>query len=344
MIHRRVTQSTLVGLAVVAAWSVCGIAAQESTSSRQSFLRLIDRARVPLSPDVTAVPGTSRFVRERFTFAAEQTARVPGVSLKLPGDGRRPAVIVLHGTGDRKESMIPLLEALADRGFLAVATDGRHHGERAKGPGDYPQAILQAYRTGRGHPFLYDTAWDAMRLVDYLQSRPDVDGARIGMMGISKGGMETYLTAAADPRVAAAVPVIGVQSFRWALEHDRWQARVETIFGAVMGAARDSLRPVDADFVQEFYDRVVPGIYEEFDGPAMLPLIAPRPLLVVNGDSDELTPLEGVRQAAAAAESAYRDARAEEKFQLLVQPNAGHEFTPAAQRAAFDWLVRWLKP
>ena len=142
----------------------------------------------------------------------------------------------MHGTGDSKAGMEPLLSALADRGFLAVAIDGRHHGERAAGPNDYPQAILHAFRTGKGHPFLYsDTVWDVMRLVDYLETRPDVDRARIGLMGISKGGIETYLTAAVDPRVAVAVPVIGVQSFRWALANNAWQARVETILPAVVG-------------------------------------------------------------------------------------------------------------
>ena len=183
-----------------------------------------------------------------------------------------------------------------------------------------------------------------MRLVDYLETRSDVDRARIGMMGISKGGMETYLAAAVDPRIAAAVPVIGVQSFAWALANNAWQARVETIFAAVAGAARDGLRPIDAELVQEFYDRVVPGIYDEFDAPAMLPLIAPRPLLVINGDSDALTPLPGVEESAKAAESAYRRAAAPEKFRLLVQPDTGHEFTPDAQRTALDWLARWLKP
>src|SRR6185295_14599262 len=103
-----------------------------------------------------------------------------------------------------------------------------------------------------------------------------------------------------DPRVAVAVPVIGVQSFRWALANNAWQGRVETILPAVAGAARDGLRPVTAEFVQEFYDRVVPGIYGEFDAPLMLPLIAPRALLVVNGDSDALTPLPGVEESSRA--------------------------------------------
>jgi dienelactone hydrolase len=76
--------------------------------------------------------------------------------------------------------------------------------------------------------------------VDYLATRADSDPARIGLMGISKGGMETYLASAVDPRIAVAVPVIGAQSFRWALDHDAWQWRVGTISPAVEAAPRFS--------------------------------------------------------------------------------------------------------
>jgi dienelactone hydrolase len=314
-------------------------------SSRSAFLKLIDRPRVPAVPAVSTLVLKGRIAWEEFTFTTEAQQRVPGLTAALAGaPKRRPAVIVLHGTGDSKEGMMPLLEAFAGRGFLAVAIDGRHHGIRAIDSGEYLRAILQAYQTGREHPFLYDTVWDALRLVDYLQTRSDVDGTRIGMLGISKGGMETYLAAAADPRIAAAVPVIGVQSFAWALEHNAWQARIDTILGAVGAAARGDRRPLDAEFVRDFYDRVVPGIYEEFDAPAMLPLIAPRPLLVINGDSDALTPLAGVENSAKAAERAYRSARAPEKFRLVIQRDTGHEFTADAQRTAVDWMARWLKP
>ena len=48
----------------------------------------------------------------------------------------------------------------------------------------------------------------------------DVDRRRIGVIGISKGGMETYLAAAVDIRIAVAVPVIGVQSVGWAIAND----------------------------------------------------------------------------------------------------------------------------
>jgi alpha-beta hydrolase superfamily lysophospholipase len=257
-------------------------------------------------------------------------------------------VIVLHGTGGSKEGMTSRLRELARRGFVAVAIDGRYHGERGKaaaaGMSAYQAAILRAYRSGGERPFLYDTVWDVMRLIDYLETRSDVDAARIGLIGISKGGMETYLAAAADPRVAVAVPLIGVQSFRWALEHGAWDSRAWTLREAIEAAARDSGEGVGAAFMRKFYDRVAPGLYAEFDGPAMLPLVAPRPLLVINGDSDPRTPVAGVRQCIAAAEAEYKARGAADRIVLHLQPDAGHQVTADADRLALSWLEKWLKP
>ena len=341
--------------AVVLSQSAAAVVQDRSSSegapAREAFLRLIDRGRVPLAPEWKPVSGDPSLVREHFTFAAQQGERVPGTLVKQGSrTGRLPAVILLHGTGGSKTDagIVRLAEALAARGFVAVAIDGRYHGERTK-PGaratEYVAAILRAYRGADEHPFLYDTVWDVMRLIDCLGTRADIDPARIGLIGISKGGMETYLTAAVDPRVAVAVPVIGVQSFRWALEHESWRSRVETFQAAIDGAAADhGIATVDAAFVRRFYDRVVPGIYDRFDAPAMLPLIAPRPLLVINGDSDPRTPLAGVRESTSAAERAYRSAHATERFALHLQPDTGHAFTDTARDAAVDWFVRWLTP
>lgn len=323
--------------------------AQNETGTRAAFLRLIDRDRVPLASQTRPRPDAGFYKAEHFTVASEADERVTGIFLKSArADSRRPVVIVLHGTGARKEGQLGLLRALADRGFAAVAIDARHHGERAKtgaGVSEYLDEMLKAYRTGKGHPYLYDTVWDTMRLIDYLETRQDVDPKRIGLMGISKGGTETYLAAAVDPRIAVAVPVIGVQSFRWALDHDAWQARVATFRSAIEGAASDAgFKQVDAALVRRFYDRVVPGIYGEFDGPAMLPLIAPRPLLVINGDSDPRTPLAAVQECAAAATRAYAAKQVEERFGLYLQPNAGHVFTPIAELVMMDWFAKWLAP
>lgn len=322
-------------------------AAQQS--SGQAFRKLIDRPRVPLAAQTAPAVIANGFMREEFSFAAEANERVPGLLVKAATqlENRRPVVIALHGTGGNKESQLSLLTELAAKGFVAVAIDGRFHGARiplGKGSKEYVDAMLQTWRTGKGKPFLYDTVWDVMRLLDYLTTRPDVDAARIGVIGFSKGGMETYLAAAIDERIAVAVPCIGVQSFRHALDNNAWQSRAGTFQAALDAAAKEAGEPVNAAFLRKFYDKVVPGIYGEFDGPQMVPLIAPRPLLVINGDSDARTPLAGVEECATQARAAYEKAKASEKFRLHIQPNTGHAVTPEAKQMAIDWFVRWLKP
>ena len=342
----------LAALALTAVSSWPGFAqAPDNSRIRAAFLQMIERPRVPLAPQTAPRPDSAVYRAEQFSFASEAGERVPGVFFtSARATGRRPAVIFLHGTGSRKEEFLALMRTFADRGFATAAIDARHHGARilpAFGPGNaqYFAAMLETYRTGKGRPYLYDTVWDAMRLVDYLQTRADVDPARIGVMGVSKGGTEAYLAAAVDPRIAAAVPIIGVQGFRWALDNDQWQPRVGTFSPPIDRAARDEgIAKVDAAFVRRFYDRVSPGIYGDYDAGSMLALIAPRPVLVINGDSDPRTPLAGVEEAVASAQRTYIKMGAEAKLGLYLQPNAGHVVTPVAELVMADWFVKWLAP
>jgi dienelactone hydrolase len=337
-----------VSLLAAAIW-LCAATFTSAADARADFLKLVERPRVRLSPEVEEWPATNGIAQFHISFASDKQQRVPGVLMKAADSrGRRPAVIALHGTGGSKQNMLSLCRKLATNGFVAVAIDGRYHGERTKagrGAEEYNEAIARAWRDGREHPFYYDTVWDVMRLVDYLKTRKDIDPKRIGLIGISKGGIETYLAAAVDKRIAVAVPVIGVQSFHWALENDQWQGRIKTIQNAFDAAAAEAgVTNVTREFVKAFYDRVVPGIYGEFDGPAMLPLIAPRPLLVINSDSDPNTPLPGVQEAAAGAQKTYHKARADDRFVFRIQENTAHRVRPESERAAIDWLVEWLKP
>lgn len=316
--------------------------------ARNRFLKLVDRPRVPLASQERPGAKADGVVETHFDFSSEANERVPGILVKAtPATGRLPVVFVLHGTGGKKEAMRPLLQKLASRGFAAVAIDGRYSGERdrgGKGSDNYRNAIFNTWQTGKGFPFLYDTVWDVLRLVDYLETREDIDPERIGAIGFSKGGMELYLAAAVDSRIAASVPCIGVQSFSWALEHDAWHSRIGTIQSAVDSAAKEQgISQLDANFIGRFYDRVVPGVQREFDGPAMLPLIAPRPLLVINGDHDDRTPQPGLELCVTAAKAAYSRQQTEAQFEFILQPNTGHAVTPHSQEYAVDWLTKNLK-
>ena len=323
--------------------------AQLPQDVRADFLKLIDRPRVPPAAKLTPMPAPPRMVQFHFTFAVDAQTRVPGILLKdVTFTGRRPVVIALHGTGGSKLDELPLMRILASRGFIAVAIDAPYHGERClagRGTVDYQIAIFKAWRELNSHPFYFDTVWDMMRLIDYLGTRSDVDPTRIGMYGVSKGGIETYLTAAIDPRVAVAVPCIGLESFRWAIENNDWQTRIGTIQHAFDAAAHAAkVTTPDGEFVHEFYDRVCPGIDGEFDGPEMVNLIAPRPMIAINGGSDSHTPLPGLKLCTDAAEAAYAKYDAADHFVEVIEKHTAHRVNRDAQAAAVRWLVKWLTP
>jgi dienelactone hydrolase len=321
--------------------------------TRAAYLAMLERPHGALEPELKEMPAVEGLRKFHLWFKSDSTERVPGYLL-LPDaarwKGARPVVIALHGTGGNKEDgqIVRIVTLAAKAGFIGVAIDGRFHGERTKageGAAEYNDAIARAFQTGVGHPFFYDTTWDVMRLIDYLGTRKDVDSRRIGLSGISKGGIEAYLAAAADPRVAAAVTYIGVQSFKWALDNGQWPARIATVQDGFDAAARAAGKPArSTPFVREFYARVVPGIDGQFDGPAMLALIAPRPLLVINSDSDANTPVAGVRLAVETARSAYAAANASDKLQLIIQQNTAHRVNPESIDAGIDWFVHWLTP
>jgi len=317
--------------------------------SHRTLDQIIARPRVPLAAAVEFVPNTNGLIQQKFSFATEAGQRVPGILLKRPdATGRRPVVIALHGTGGSKGNMLSLCRKLATNGFVAVAIDGRYHGDRitsGKGTEQYFAAIAKAWKSGKEHPLYYDTVWDVRRLVDYLVARDDVDPKRIGLVGISKGGIETYLAAATDQRIAVAVPLIGVQSFAWGLANGAWAGRIKT-FQPAFDAVVETSGSTNADpaQVKQFYDRVLPGIYHQFDGPAMLSRIAPRPLLVINSDADPNTPLPGVLECADRARQVYRAKNASDRFVLSIQTNTGHQVKLESERAAIEWLVKWLKP
>ena len=215
-------------------------------------------------------------------------------------------VIALHGTGGNKDSgqIVEILTKATRRpgSSASRSTAGSMASARKAGTGaaEYNEAIARAFKTGEGHPFYYDTVWDVMRLIDYL--------GRARMSTRNASGSREFRRAASrriSPprrirRVAAAVSYIGVQSFKWALDNGQWRARIATIEDGFNAAATQAGKsPRSADFVREFYARVVPGIDGKFDAPVMLALVAPRPLLVINGDSDANTPIAGVRLACA---------------------------------------------
>lgn len=315
---------------------------------------MLDRPRVlPEIKIEKTSPQPGGWVLEEFTFASEKKAdgsieRVPTILLRPEKVASpMPAVIVLHGTGGNRFGMLPYMKELQARGIIGIAIDARYHGDRsggAKGAAAYNLAIAKAWQSKSGepmeHPFYFDTVWDLWRLIDVLEKRPDIDAKSLGMIGFSMGGIQTWLAASVDQRVKASVPAIAVQSFRWSLDNEKWQARANTIKLAHEVAAKDlGEAKIDARVCKELWNKIIPGVLGPYDCPSMLRLFTDRPLLIVSGTKDPNCPIEGAKIAIASATAAYAGS---DRLRVMLA-DVGHSVTEEQRLASLAWFERWLK-
>ncbi|CAH1432941.1 unnamed protein product [Lactuca virosa] len=144
--------------------------------------------------------------------------------------------------------------------------------------------------------------------------------------------MHAWFAAFVDTRYSVAVPVIAVQGFRWAIENDQWQARVDSI-KPVFEEARIDLgkEAIDKEVVETVWNRIAPGL-------------APRPLLIINGEDDPRCPIEGIDVAISKTQKAFEDAQLLNHFKVIVEPGIGHEVTSSMLKEVSDWLDKFLKP
>ncbi len=354
---RRIAPVAALVLGLLSAFSL-GCRAQtpaETPRPKDQFRQLVmtERKPAPSDPKILSQTevGTAKVERVRIGIEDGHHAVAVIYRPKAEAAGEKfPAVIVQHFLGGHKDhfALILLMGQLAQKGYVVAAIDGRYRGERQNGK-SLEAAMVEALKSGKGHPFLIDTVFDVTRLVDYLQTRPDVRKDRIGMTGFSEGGIVTWMTAAIDERIHTAVPIIGVTSFADAFEEAdgpdtparlRLFAPVLKEFAPLVGE-----KEPNAKVLRTALMRLVPGLVDRFDAPNLLPEIAPRPLLILNHEKDELFPIEGAKRVHAAAQARYRELKAEDRLDFRIAPGLRHsDFSLPEATSMAEWMDRWLKP
>jgi cephalosporin-C deacetylase-like acetyl esterase len=280
--------------------------------------------KTPLAAIVTGTVEHEAFTVENLHFQSRPGLYVTA-NLYLPRDRARPAPAILYACGHAPEKI--------DGASLGNKTHYRHHGEWFARHG-YVCLVFDTLQLGEIEGFHHGTynldrwwwvsrgytpagveAWNGIRAIDYLQSRPEVDPDRIGMTGRSGGGVGTWWTAALDERVKVAVPVAGITDLR-----------DQVVDGCVRGHC-------DCMFMVNTF---------HWDYPAIAALIAPRPLLVGNTDADWIFPLDGVVRTFEQARRIYTLYGAEKDIGLAIAPGP-HEDGQELQLAALRWFDKHLR-
>ncbi len=252
------------------------------------------------------------YIIEKVVFESRPKLYVTG-NLYIPkhADFPAPAILRVHGHWRHAKSQ-DVVQAtcagLASKGYVVLAIDAIGYGER-RAQGDHSEGV---WLPAVGLTLQGLIIWDNMRALDYLQSREEVDPERIGVTGASGGGNQTMYLAALDERVKAAVPVVSAEVFEDQVASGRC------------------------------YCECIPGILKFANIPDILSLIAPRPLLLINGVKDRGFTILRARKAFSRVKAAYEALGAEEKVALF-EVYAGHDYNREMREAMYLWFDRWLK-
>ncbi len=202
----------------------------------------------------------------------------------------------------------------ARNGYVCLVVDTLDSGEiRGIHHGTYSEGMW--WWNARGYTPAGVETWNAIRALDYLAGRPEVDATRLGVTGRSGGGAYSWFLAALDDRVKVIAPVAGIADLQ----------------SYVVDGTVD--RHCDCMFLVNTY---------RWDYPLLAALCAPRPLLLANTDADEFFPLSGVMRTHDKVKQVYDLYKAPANFGLAIA-GGPHRDTPDMQAPVFRWFDLHLK-
>ncbi|MBW3624053.1 MAG: prolyl oligopeptidase family serine peptidase [Armatimonadetes bacterium] len=299
-----------------------------------------------LSPQILSDQTSAGLRIRRIAFVPEDGERAVAVMMSpaRPESSRLPVVILQHWLGGTKDAypLVRVQETLANTGCIVVAMDARYRGERRGNGPDLQEAMIHAFRTGQGHPWLIDTVFDLTRLADLLVTLPDADPERIGIVGLSEGGFEAWMAAVIDRRFSVVIPVVGVTRNDPLVNTTRSHWAFDRVYRAVAKDLGETA--VTPRVAHALWSRLLPGYDTKFDPIRLLPTLAPRPLLILAHENDEVVPTAGAKEVYAVVEKRYREAGVPERAQLRIEPGLTHEEQSLTEWIdALAWLNRWLE-
>lgn len=239
----------------------------------------------------------------------------------------RPAILFLCGHHDKakqQDEYLHVCRILVKAGLIVLSQDPVGQGERL---GYYEESIKDNMVTGCSyeHHYCGSQCWpigdglaryflhDAIRSIDYLASRPEVDSLKIGVTGNSGGGTQTSLLMLCDDRIAAAAPATFITN--------------EKVY-MYTGLAQDA--------EQVWRGMTAQGFCHE----DILISMTPKPVLVLAVDSDYF-PLEGTMMSYKKARRFWEMYGSVENIEIFIDKST-HCYTENMAKTAAVFFLKHL--
>jgi len=275
--------------------------------------------KTPLGATVTGKLDMPGYVVEKLYFQSRPGLYVTANLYRPAGPGKYPAILYQCGHGDEKRDGNKTHYEdhgiwYATHGYVALLIDSLQLGEIG--------AIHHGtYRENRWwwHSAGYTPAgvecWNAIRAIDYLVTRPEVDADRIGATGISGGGAATFWISAADPRIKCCAPTSGMSDLQYYVGDDGVNGHCDCMF---------------------LYNRA------RWNWTTIAALICPRPMLFCNSDHDIIFPMPGNDRIINRLEWLYARYGLSDKVDAMVSVG-GHAYRSDLRRATYEFFNRNFK-
>ncbi|WP_348542977.1 prolyl oligopeptidase family serine peptidase [Chthoniobacter sp.] len=308
-------------------------AALHSKSDAEAYVRDV-RAKIqqcfgpwpektPLNPRITGVVERDSYKIEKVIFDSRPDFPVTA-NLYLPKGGAlpRPGVVGSCGhstNGKAEKAYQSFAQGLARLGYVCLIYDPIGQGERLQ----YANEQFQSRRGSGVSEHLYAgnqqflvgeffgawRAWDGIRALDYLLTRPEVDAKQVGITGNSGGGTMTTWLCGVEPRWAMAAPSCFVTTFLRNLENEL-PADTEQCPPRVLALGLDH-----SDFIAA---------------------MAPKPAVLLTKEKDFFD-TRGTEEAYGRLQQFYRLLGAEENISLFRGPTY-HGYTQENREAMYRWF------
>lgn len=296
---------------------------RQARESLAKILTLSDRY-IEVDPDAR-FQGTLKsdgYWIEGVDYLVEDGLRIPAYVLVPDQPGTFPGVLLLHGHGTgsreaiigygdrsgREAYQFDIAPELARAGFVVFVPDLRSFGSTAGYDMNYHFRYVRHERL-RGRVALGVFVEDARRALDVLSSHPRVDADRLAVAGISLGAQIAILLSIFDERPGGVVSQ-GVTSDWVEAQLSRFACECQSL----------------------------PGIALELDTTEIPMLLAPTPLLVVQGRADTVFDPAQSEQIIQSVRQAYSLFGATDRVELQMHDGGHIWYAPPVA----PWLTRWL--